>query len=165
MSDPPRSESVVLRPVRSGDVPAVVALVRTVLEEFGLTFGEGSPTDDELFALPDSYRVRGGAFWIAEDAKGALLGTCGIVPVGPSDHELRKMYLDRAARGLGLGARLLALALEHARSSGAARVVLDTTEAMRDAIAFYERNGFVRDDTQIRGCRCSRGYVRALEPK
>jgi hypothetical protein len=37
-------------------------------------------------------------------------------------------------------------------------VVLDTTHSMSAAIAFYERNGFVRDDAQIRGARCSRGY-------
>lgn len=41
-------------------------------------------------------------------------------------------------------------------------MVLDTTEAMGAAIAFYERHGFVRDDTQIRGARCTRGYVRRL---
>jgi hypothetical protein len=26
------------------------------------------------------------------------------------------------------------------------------------AISFYEAHGFVRDDTEIRGARCSRGY-------
>jgi hypothetical protein len=30
---------------------------------------------------------------------------------------------------------------------------------MKRAIAFYERNGFVRDDMQIHGPRCSRGYT------
>jgi hypothetical protein len=29
---------------------------------------------------------------------------------------------------------------------------------MTAAIAFYERNGFVRDDAQRRASRCSRGY-------
>jgi len=48
------------------------------------------------------------------------------------------------------------------RSRGAKRLVLDTTHDMRRAIAFYERNGFVRDDAQIRGARCSRGYAREL---
>jgi len=40
--------------------------------------------------------------------------------------------------------------------------VLDTTEQMTRAIRFYEDNGFVRDDAQRRGARCSRGYVREL---
>ena len=41
-------------------------------------------------------------------------------------------------------------------------MVLDTVEEMTRAIAFYEANGFVRDDSYIRGSRCSRAYVRAL---
>jgi putative acetyltransferase len=77
---------------------------------------------------------------------GALLGTCGVFPLGGGDWELRKMYLDAAARGRGVGRRL----------------VLDTTEQMTRAIAFYEANGFVRDDAQVRGSRCSRGYARTL---
>jgi hypothetical protein len=29
---------------------------------------------------------------------------------------------------------------------------------MTHAIAFYEKRGFVRDDGQLRGARCERGY-------
>jgi putative acetyltransferase len=72
------------------------------------------------------------------------------------------MYLLPEARGRGLGRALLARVLAHARTQGARRVVLDTVEEMRHAIDFYERNGFRRDDTQIRGCRCTRGYVLEL---
>lgn len=37
-----------VRPVRAEDVSAVVELVRAVLAEFGLTFGDGSETDAQL---------------------------------------------------------------------------------------------------------------------
>jgi hypothetical protein len=33
---------------------------------------------------------------------------------------------------------------------------------MTQAIAFYEHSGFVRDDTQRRSSRCTRGYALAL---
>ena len=72
------------------------------------------------------------------------------------------MYLSPAARGRGVGVRLLDEAVAFARAEGGQRMVLDTVEAMTRAIAFYEAHGFVRDDAQIRGARCSRGYVRAL---
>lgn len=149
---------VVVRAVRAEDAHGVVALVRDVLAEFGLRFGEGADTDAELARLPASYTGKGGAFWIAEQG-GELVGTCGVAPVAEGTLELRKMYLRPAARGLGAGERLLREALAFARTSGARRVVLDTTEQMTRAIAFYERHGFVRDDAQIRGCRCSLGYV------
>lgn len=146
-----------LRPVTPDDVPKVIALVRDTLEEFGLEFGKGSVTDDELHALPASYRERGGEFFVAVDGD-ALIGTAGVVPVKPATFELRKMYLAPHTRGKGVGKALLDACLRHCRVRRAKTVTLDTTEAMKAAIAFYQRHGFVRDDTQIRGSRCSRGY-------
>lgn len=151
-----------VRPVTRGDVSGVVSLVRTTLAEFGLTFGEGSETDEQLLRLPESYEQGGGRFWVAEDEDGVLLGTCGVYPVAPGDMELRKMYLAADARGKGVGKRLLEESVAFCRARGARRMVLDTVEQMTTAIAFYERNGFVRDDAQIRGRRCSRGYVRVI---
>jgi len=150
-----------LRPIESRDVPAVLVLVADVLGEFGLEFGKGSSTDTELQQLPASYADRGGAFWVALH-NGELLGTCGVFPVEPATFELRKMYLSPTSRGLGLGKRLLDVAVEHARAHGGTRLVLDTAESMTRAIAFYEAHGFQRDDMWIRGPRCSRGYVRVL---
>jgi putative acetyltransferase len=153
---------VEVRAVEHRDVPAVLTLVAGVLGEFGLEFGKGSPTDAELHDLPASYVDRGGAFWIAQQ-DGVLLGTCGVFPVAPGTFELRKMYLGPASRGLGIGKRLLDVAVAWSRDRGGTRMVLDTVEQMSRAIAFYEANGFSRDDTQIRGARCTRGYIRVLE--
>jgi putative acetyltransferase len=152
---------VKIREVRAPDVPAVVAHIARVLGEFGLEFGTGSATDAELHDLPDAYTAHGGAFWVACDDE-RVAGTCGMFPVAAGVYELRKMYLDPSARGRGLGAQLLAVAIEWARGHGARRVVLDTVEEMAGAIAFYEAHGFVRDDAQIRGSRCTRGYMREL---
>jgi putative acetyltransferase len=157
----PQTRSI--RLARAEDVPAIVALVRDVLAEFHVRFGEGSKTDEEVTRLPASYEHAGGAFWVAVDEpEGAILGTCGLSPVAPGTYELRKMYLRPSARGLGLAQRLLDEAVRWALAKGGTRMVLDTMHEMTRAIAFYEANGFVRDDTQIRGSRCSRGYARDL---
>ncbi len=147
------------------EVPEVVEHVARVLAEFGLEFGVGSETDEAVRNLPASYLDHGGAFWVAREVDGArrtLVGTCGVFPVAPETFELRKMYLAAAARGLGVGTRLLDEAIAWTKAHGGERMVLDTTDAMGAAIKFYERHGFVRDDTQIRGARCTRGYVRPL---
>ena len=146
-----------VRRVEAGDVEKVSVLVREVLAEYGLTFGEGSATDAQVLGLPGSYDDAGGAFWVAED-EGALLGTCGVFPVGEGSLELRKMYLVKASRGRGVGKALFVAAVAYARSVGAREIVLDTITEMKDAIRFYEALGFVRDDTQVRGARCTRGY-------
>ena len=151
-----------IRRVQTADVPSVVALVRETLAEFGLTFGQGAETDAPLLSLPASYESSGGAFWVATTATGALVGTCGVAPVAPGVFEVRKMYLRPAARGSGVAQRLLDECVTWARAHGGRRLVLDTIDAMDRAIRFYERNGFVRDDAEIRGSRCTRGYSRNL---
>lgn len=156
-----RGVALEIRPVRTEDVAGVIALITEVLAEFGLEFDKDSHTDRAVRELPGSYASHGGAFWVAHHA-GALVGTCGVFPLDGETLELRKMYLRTAARGLGLGTALLDTAIAWARERNFRRVVLDTTEQMTRAIAFYEANGFVRDDAQIRGARCSRGYARLL---
>ncbi|MEP6862140.1 MAG: GNAT family N-acetyltransferase [Deltaproteobacteria bacterium] len=150
-----------IREVRATDVPAVIELVAATLAEFGLSFGVGAPTDDQLQHLPASYADHGGAFWVAMDGD-QVVGTAGVFPVTADAFELRKMYLLPSTRGTGVGKRLLEASIAWSREHGARLLVLDTVEAMARAIAFYERHGFVRDDTQRRGSRCSRGYALAL---
>jgi putative acetyltransferase len=154
--------SITIRAVRPDDVQQVVALVRDTLAEFGLTFGQGAATDEELRRLPSSYDDQGGAFWVCVDRGQRVLGTCGVFPVGPGTFELRKMYLSPELRGTGVGKRLLDETTAWARANGGRSLVLDTTEQMTRAIRFYESAGFVRDDTQVRGARCSRGYSKSL---
>lgn len=148
------------RPANEKDVPAIIALVTKTLAEFGIVFGKDAPTDDQLRGLPGSYEDVGGRFFVVEiDQK--LAGTAGIIPLGdPQDgiFELRKMYLEPTVRGRGVGKHLFDVCVQYARAHHARRIVLDTTEQMTAAIAFYEKYGFVRDDAYISASRCSRGY-------
>lgn len=148
---------VTVRPAVASDVPAVLALVRATLAEFGMALGEGASSDAMLEALPDAWTSHGGAFFVAE-AAGALVGTAAVERLADGDFELQKMFLAPAARGHGVGRRLLDACLGVARAKGAHRVVLDTANQMTAAIAFYEKAGFVRDDSVRRASRCHRGY-------
>ena len=94
---------MLLRPVAAEDVPEVVALVTSVLAEFGLTFGEGSGTDEQIRALPGSYVDHGGAFFVA--VIDGVVGCAGLFPIDAKTFELRKMYLQKDARGAWCGER------------------------------------------------------------
>jgi diamine N-acetyltransferase len=61
---------------------------------------------------------------------------------GPADVELRRIYLMKQAQGSGLGAALMARALEDAAAAGRTRVLLGVWDQNSRARAFYERQGF-----------------------
>lgn len=56
--------------------------------------------------------------------------------------EIKRMWVDRAARGLGVGRRLLAEVEHQARRRGVTRVRLDTNRTLVEAIALYRSSGY-----------------------
>ena len=56
--------------------------------------------------------------------------------------ELKRMWVSRDARGLGLGRRLLAELERHAIASGVKVVRLETNRTLKEAIALYRSSGY-----------------------
>ena len=84
-------------------------------------------------------------FFSARDEDGRLLGV-GALKVLDAEHgELKSMHTTSAARGLGVGAAMVARLLEAARERGLGRVSLETGSmaAFAPARRLYERTGFV----------------------
>ena len=80
-----------------------------------------------------------------------LLATLGTQVVGcamyyplsePGVTEIKRVYVDDAARGAGAGRALMRAAMKGARSDGYTRVVLDTIAPLTEAIALYDALGF-----------------------
>jgi diamine N-acetyltransferase len=69
------------------------------------------------------------------------------VAASPGDQALRRLYVDAAAQGRGLGRQLLDAALEHPRLAGAQRVFVTVWEQNERAIRLYESCGFRRFGT------------------
>ena len=69
---------------------------------------------------------------------------CGSLKFhGDAPAELKRMWIAPAARGLGLGRRLLGELEGFAREAGVAVVRLETNRALREAIMLYRRSGYV----------------------
>jgi GNAT superfamily N-acetyltransferase/2-polyprenyl-3-methyl-5-hydroxy-6-metoxy-1,4-benzoquinol methylase len=143
-----------LRPATNADGPVVRALVFATLREFGLC-PEPAATDSDLDDIESSYFGSGGWFAVlCEPATGRVVGTAGLKPRGGGVVELRKMYLDPAARGKGLGRVLLDAAVRHAEQAGFERIVLETATALKAAVRLYKRNGFVPSVEPAHATRC-----------
>jgi GNAT superfamily N-acetyltransferase len=83
-----------------------------------------------------------GIFLIAR-ADGRPVG-CGALKFhAGAPAELKRMWVARDARGMGLGRRLLAELEEHARAAGVETLHLETNGSLTEAIALYRNSGYV----------------------
>lgn len=88
-----------------------------------------------------------------------LRGTFGLERTGDDAMELRRMYVDPAARRKGIATQMLRQAEAQCLQRGCAKLVLSTAEFQMDAIRLYERAGFrkVREETAASGSHKSVG--------
>ena len=145
-------DDVTFRAVRPTDDPALAAIIRSGMAEFGIC-GEGPASDPEVTSISTAYSGPRAAYFVVESG-GRVLGGGGIGPItGSPDNvcELRKMYLSPESRGLGAGWRLLELCLDAARECGYDRCHLATLARMDRARRLYDRAGFRQLDHEVPG--------------
>ena len=82
-----------------------------------------------------------GAFLIARVA-GEPAGCGALKTHGPGVGEIMRMWVDRAHRGLGIGARILDALEEHAAALGYRTVRLYTNRSLDEAKAMYRSRGY-----------------------
>ena len=68
---------------------------------------------------------------------------CGALKFHPGEPaELKRMWVAREARGLGLGRRLLLELERHAKQAGTRVVRLETNRTLKEAIQLYRSSGY-----------------------
>ncbi len=135
-----------IRPIRAADDAAVAAIIHDVMASFGAIGPEYSSSDPEVGAMSAAYDGARFAYFVLEEG-GWVLGCGGIAPLAgatPDVCELRKMYLLPAARGRGLGERMLHHCLAAARLRDYRRCYLETLSSMDAAQKLYVSVGFTR---------------------
>jgi putative acetyltransferase len=100
------------------------------------------PPDELQLADPQTHIIaRGGQIAVAL-RDGEVVGTCALLPHGAGELEIVKLAVAPAARGQGLGRRLVEWCLARAREQGAHRVVLISSSRLQSALRLYESLGF-----------------------
>ncbi|MGB5069131.1 MAG: GNAT family N-acetyltransferase [Albidovulum sp.] len=96
----------------------------------------------ELVALPGKYARPKGVLRLAQTPDGAAVGCIALRPYEGATGEIKRLFVAPAARGSGLGSRLIADLVTCARAIGYRRLILDTGEFMAPAQRLYEAHGF-----------------------
>ncbi|WP_394768488.1 GNAT family N-acetyltransferase [Lacisediminihabitans sp.] len=83
-------------------------------------------------------------FLVAYDPAGEPVGCGGLRPLGPTEGEIKRMFVSVPQRGTGVATALLAALEEEARGRGWLRLLLETGDRQPEAVRFYEREGYSR---------------------
>jgi len=97
--------------------------------------------EEEMANLPGRYASPEGRLFYAT-VDGQAAGCVGIRPYSDGVCELKRLYVEPAFRGLGVGRELALAAIRAARQIGYRKVLLDTLPAMRIAVKLYRDLGF-----------------------
>lgn len=95
----------------------------------------------ELSSLPGAYAPPAGALLVAE-SDGRVAGCVALKSLGNGACEMKRLFVDPAAHGLGLGSSLARAIIERARALGYDRMMLDTGPLQVEAQTLYRSLGF-----------------------
>jgi GNAT superfamily N-acetyltransferase len=128
----------------SPDDPVTAELLRAYFAERVGGFATGAyrvaSPDPAQFTPP-------GLFLRIDEDDGAPLACGGVREIDAEDDgrrmEVKHLFVAPAARGSGLGRRLLTRLEAHARAQGAVWLVLDTNRSLVPAAGLYASSGFL----------------------
>src|SRR5258706_6946580 len=134
-------EPYLLRPHQPGDMGWII-------HRHGVLYAQEYGWDEQFEALVaeiaakfiqhfDPKRER---CWIAEK-DGEIVGSVFLVKQSDEVAKLRLLLVEPAARGLGIGSRLVGEGLRVARQAGCKKITLGTTSGLRVARHIYEQAG------------------------
>ena len=137
------NKPALIREFQKADNEDVVALVLGIQnDEFHLNLSICDQKD--LTDIDAYYRARGGAFLVAENVGGTIIGTIGLMRLREDLGVMKKFFVaaDHRGKDRGVASALYNRFIESAKSKGITQIVLDTPSSAIRSHAFYRATGF-----------------------
>ncbi len=130
---------------RAADARRMIAALDAFLK------GLYAPEDNHLLTV-DAMAVDEVTFLVARNRHGKALGCGALTPLDDGAGEIKRMWVEPEARGMGLG-RVILMALEEAARTRAMPVVmLETGAKQPEALALFKAAGFTPRDAFASYC-------------
>lgn len=154
-------QNFIIRDWQTEDREAAAAVIKTVLEEYGLPW-QPELADRDVMEVEEAYLNVGGEFWVVEQ-DAVVVGTAAYQPIsrGNKAVEIRKMYLLPAVRNQGLGRYLLQKLEKAIAIKDYQEIWLETATILKEAVKLYERNGYEAAEG-VETARCDLIYLKRL---
>jgi DNA-binding MarR family transcriptional regulator/GNAT superfamily N-acetyltransferase len=131
-----------IRPLRIGDIGWITHRQGILYaEEYGWDATYEALVAEILGAFVKTFDSKREAAWVAE-VHGSPLGSVFLVRASDEVAQLRLLYVEPSARGLGIGRRLVSLCTAGARERGYRSLILWTNDVLVAARRIYETMGF-----------------------
>ncbi len=158
----PLPDKYIIRPAANKDSSEIKALIFGILEEYKLS-SDPESTDSDLENIEQYYTNNNGIFDVILNPGGEIIASTGIFRINKKTCELRKMYLRKSYRGMGLGKFLLDHSIEEAKRLGYKKIILETASVLKEAISLYERYGFEQYKPEHISRRCDKTYFLIID--
>ena len=148
-----------LRPHRIGDLSYVVQRsIASAMEEFELGGSYETVTLGAAAHFLERFNADRECVWIAERG-GAPVGSVCVRSVGVGTAELLLLHVESQARGIGIGRRLIAEAIEFATRAGYDTLQLELYDVMKTARQLFHGAG-LRHISEVPDGRFGRALIR-----
>jgi len=105
-------------------------------------FEEGFDASRSTAPTAEEFRRPTGLFLVAR-LRGEPIGCGALKLTAGRPPEIKRMWVARSVRGLGVGRRLLAEIERRAAADGAQTIRLETNKALTEAIGLYRSQGYI----------------------
>jgi GNAT superfamily N-acetyltransferase len=148
-ADNPTTTELTIKPIYNDRCPQILGLILPIQQiEFKVSVTlEGQP---DLLDVEKYYHQGGGCFWGAVNQENELIGTIAMINTGHQACTVRKMFVKKEYRGkeTGIAQLLLNTLINTCHAKDITDVYLGTADVLKAAHRFYERNGFMRKQSE-----------------